>query len=170
MSLPEARDPGGPYRVCLVCLGNICRSPMAEQVLRAELGRAGLGGAVWLDSAGTGDWHIGSGMDRRAASTLRIHGFDTDHVARQFDRRWFSERDLILAMDADNRDDLLGGAAESERHRIRMFLPFAPGQGPHAEVPDPYYGGDDGFTAVLNMIESASKGLVGELAHHLKHG
>ncbi|QVQ54120.1 low molecular weight phosphotyrosine protein phosphatase [Spiractinospora alimapuensis] len=168
MSLPEPRDPAQPYRVCLVCLGNICRSPMAEQVVRTELERAGLDGAVRVDSAGTGSWHIGSPMDDRAASTLRIHGYLTDHVARRFDPEWFADRDLVLAMDADNQADLVRVAPAGDRDRIRLFLSFAADGGPHAEVPDPYYGGDDGFTTVLNMIEGASKGLVSEIAQTLR--
>ncbi|WP_344976466.1 low molecular weight protein-tyrosine-phosphatase [Salinactinospora qingdaonensis] len=166
MSVPEPRDPLGPYRICLVCLGNICRSPMAEQVLRTDLERAGLGEAVVLDSAGTGNWHIGSGMDERAAATLRVHGYPTEHVARVFQPAWFAERDLVLAMDTDNLADLsrLAPDEEAARTRLRLFRSFAPGTGLHPEVPDPYYGGDDGFTTVLTMIESASKGLTGELA------
>lgn len=169
MSLPQPRDPGEPYRICLVCLGNICRSPMAEQVLRTELERAGLDAAVRVDSAGTGSWHIGAGMDRRAASTLRIHGYPTDHVARQFDRAWFAHRDLLLALDTDNQADLVRVAPDRQtaEERVRLFLSFAPGGGPRAEVPDPYYGGEDGFTTVLNMIEAASKGLAGELTQLL---
>ncbi|MFC7329974.1 low molecular weight protein-tyrosine-phosphatase [Marinactinospora rubrisoli] len=166
MSLPEPLDPAGPYRVCLVCLGNICRSPMAEKVLLADLERAGLDGAVRVDSAGTGSWHIGADMDPRAATTLRVHGYTVDHVARRFDPAWFGTRDLVLAMDTDNLADLRALAPDpvTAGERIRLFRSFAPGAGPNPEVPDPYYGGDDGFGAVLNMIETAAKGLTGELA------
>lgn len=168
MTLPVPRDPALPYRVCLVCLGNICRSPMAEQVLRIELHRAGLDDLVQVDSAGTGSWHVGSPMDDRAASTLMIHGYLTDHVARQFDPAWFADRDLFLVMDSDNLAELLRQAPEGDRERIGLFMSFAADGGPHTEVPDPYYGGDDGFTTVLNMIEGASKGLVEELAQTLR--
>lgn len=165
MSLPEPRDSSGPYRICVVCLGNICRSPMAEKILITDLARAGLTDRVEVDSAGTGDWHIGADMDPRAASTLRKYGYPTGHVARQFSPSWFAERDLVLAMDTDNLDDLVRLAPDAEsRERIRLFRSFAPGAGPNPEVPDPYYGGDDGFVAVLTMIEAASKGLTGELA------
>ncbi|GAA3753397.1 low molecular weight protein-tyrosine-phosphatase [Spinactinospora alkalitolerans] len=153
----------------MVCLGNICRSPMAEKVLLADLEHAGLADSVRVDSAGTGDWHIGSDMDTRAASVLRVHGYTTDHVARRFDAVWFAERDLILAMDTDNFADLrrlveavTADPAQAEE-RVRLFRSFAPGAGPNPEVPDPYYGGDDGFTTVLNMVEAASKGLTDEL-------
>ncbi|HLU96457.1 MAG TPA: low molecular weight protein-tyrosine-phosphatase [Thermobifida alba] len=165
MSLPEPRNPSGPYRICVVCLGNICRSPMAEKILITDLARAGLADLVQVDSAGTGDWHVGADMDRRAASTLRKYGYPTGHVARQFSPAWFAERDLVLAMDTDNLADLVRLAPDGETEaRIRLFRSFAPGAGPNPEVPDPYYGGDDGFITVLTMIEAASKGLVGELA------
>ncbi|MDA8370848.1 MAG: low molecular weight phosphotyrosine protein phosphatase [Nocardiopsaceae bacterium] len=165
MSLPEPRDPAGPYRISLVCLGNICRSPMAEKVLTAEIERAGLADAVKVDSSGTGDWHIGSEMDRRAAATLRVHGYPTHHVARRFAPEWFAGRDLILAMDLDNLGELRRIAPEESEanDRIRLFRSFVPDSGPNPEVPDPYYGGDDGFVAVLSMVEAAAKGLTGEL-------
>ncbi|MBB6173137.1 protein-tyrosine phosphatase [Nocardiopsis mwathae] len=165
MSLPEPRDPAGPYRIAIVCLGNICRSPMAEKVVTADLERAGIGDLVEVDSSGTGSWHIGSPMDARAASTLRVHGYLTDHVARKFDPDWFAERDLILVMDLDNLDDVLRLAPDRAEaaERVMLFRSFAPGGGPNPEVPDPYYGGDDGFSTVLSMVEAAAKGLTGEL-------
>ncbi|MEU3019650.1 low molecular weight protein-tyrosine-phosphatase [Nocardiopsis sp. NPDC007018] len=174
MSLPEPRDPSGPYRVSVVCLGNICRSPMAEKVLSADLERAGLHDLVRVDSSGTGHWHIGDGMDTRAATTLRVHGYLTTHTARQFDPADLGTRDLVLAMDLDNLDELSGAVAEHgaelgfDPARLRLFRSFAPGVGPNPEVPDPYYGGDDGFTAVLSMVESAAKGLTSELATRLR--
>src|ERR1700749_3283029 len=92
-ALPPPRDPGAPYTVCLVCLGNICRSPMAEVVLRAELGEAGLDGAVTVDRAGTGDWHMGHPMYRRAQAKLTARGYDgSAHLARQIDVPWLPER------------------------------------------------------------------------------
>src|ERR1035441_7496116 len=101
--LPSPRDPLGSYRVCLVCLGNICRSPMAEVVLTDELARAGLAGQVQVDSAGTGDWHIGGPMDAGAAAELARRGYDgSAHRARLFDPAWFPGRDLVLAMDRRN--------------------------------------------------------------------
>ena len=174
MRLPKQRDPAGPYRISLVCLGNICRSPMAEKVVRAELERAGLGDLVEVDSSGTGDWHVGGDMDPRAASTLRVHGYPTHHTARQFDPNDLGDRDLILVMDLDNFDVLRRAVDEhGERHefdisRLRLYSSFAPGSGNNPEVPDPYYGGDDGFTAVLNMVETAAKGLTGELVQRLR--
>lgn len=165
MSLPEPRGDAGTYRIALVCLGNICRSPMAEKVLTADLERAGLAGRVAVDSFGTGGWHIGSGMDDRAAATLRVHGYPTDHEARRFDPALFHRRDLLLAMDGDNLAELHALAPDGEaRARTALFRSFAPGAGPNPEIPDPYYGGEDGFTAVLTMVEAAAKGLAEECA------
>src|SRR5215469_7061664 len=99
--LPPPRDASGPYRVCFVCLGNICRSPMAEVVARAQLAEAGLAGRVVVDSAGTGDWHVGARMHQGASGQLAKRGFDgSAHRARQFHGSWLAERDLVLAMDA----------------------------------------------------------------------
>lgn len=174
MSLPEPRDPAGPYRISVVCLGNICRSPMAEKVLIADLERAGLSELVEVDSYGTGDWHVGGGMDPRAAATLRVHGYLSHHTARQFAHEVLATRDLVLAMDLDNFDELRrvvdehGERLGFDMSRLLLFRSFAPGTGANPEVPDPYYGGDDGFTAVLNMVEAAAKGLTGELVARLR--
>ena len=97
VTAPAPRRPFGKYRVGLVCLGNICRSPMAEVVLRAELERAGLSGRVEVDSAGTGDWHVGDPMDRGARAELSRRGYDgAGHRARQFDPSWFDRYDLLV--------------------------------------------------------------------------
>lgn len=146
-------------------MGNICRSPMAEAVLRAELEDAGLGGAVVVDSAGTGGWHEGEPMDARARSALAERGYDgTRHRARQFDPAWFAERDLVLAMDDANLADLLELAPDAETAgRIRLFRSFDPAAGDGATVSDPYFGGDDGFAHVLDLVESASKALAATL-------
>jgi protein-tyrosine phosphatase len=161
-TLPPPRDPAGPYRICLVCLGNICRSPMAETVLRAELDRAGLGGRVQVDSAGTGDWHVGNPMDRRARAELAARGYDgAAHRARQFRPQWLAGRDLVLAMDAENLDDLrrMGAAPD----RLAMLRSFDPAAGQDAEVPDPYYGNGGSFGLVLDQVEAAARGLAGAL-------
>jgi low molecular weight protein-tyrosine phosphatase len=107
MSLPPPRHPEGPYRVCFVCLGNICRSPVAEVVARAQLAEAGLDGTVIVDSAGTGDWHIGDQMDSGARAELARGGYDGEaHRARQYERSWLANRDLVLAMDHSNLKNL----------------------------------------------------------------
>jgi protein-tyrosine phosphatase len=161
-TLPPPRDPAGPYRICLVCLGNICRSPMAEAVLRAGLDRAGLGGAVAVDSAGTGDWHIGNRMDSRARAELASRGYDgSPHRARQVAPSWLAGRDLVLAMDGQNLADLraMAGDDPAGRDRIRLLRSFDQRSGPDAEVPDPYYGEGASFGMVLDLIEAAAGGL-----------
>ncbi|MEQ6903820.1 low molecular weight protein-tyrosine-phosphatase [Nocardioides sp. YIM 152588] len=161
MDVPVPRAPGG-YRVALVCLGNICRSPMADVVLSARVADAGLGDAVTVVSAGTGDWHVGETMDRRAAALLTSEGYDpTAHRAQQVATTWFDTFDLLLAMDEANLADLYELDREGEATsdgRVRLFRDFDP-EGP-GEVPDPYYGGDAGFTSVLAMAERTSERLV----------
>ncbi|MEI7055005.1 low molecular weight protein-tyrosine-phosphatase [Nocardioides sp. CCNWLW239] len=142
-------------KIAVVCLGNICRSPMAEVVLRDRLDSAGLDD-VELVSAGTGGWHAGEKMDRRAAATLREASYDPErHRARQWPVGDPETYDLVLAMDADNLADLAGQAPES---RLRMFRDFDP-EGP-GDVPDPYYGGAEGFREVLAMVERTSDAIV----------
>ena len=165
-ALPPARDRGGSYRVAIVCLGNICRSPMADVVLTEKLAAAGLG-AVEVVSAGTGGWHVGDPMDRRAAALLTAHGYDASaHEVRKFESAWFDDCDLVLAMDGDNYTDL--GALRRhglETERLMMFRDFDPrSAGEHdRDVPDPFYGGNEGFTDVLAMVERTSTVLVAAL-------
>ena len=171
--LPSPREPGAPYRICLVCLGNICRSPMAETVLRAELAAAGLDGAVVVDSAGTGDWHVGDAMDPGARAALARRGLDgSDHRARQFQPSWLARRDLILAMDARNLADLQRMARHPSRQgddRIRLFgevggLTEAGG----GDIPDPWGGGADEFGYVLDLLSAAAPVIAGQLARLLE--
>jgi protein-tyrosine phosphatase len=154
-------DDRTPYRVALVCLGNICRSPMAAVVLEDRLERAGLADDVDVVSAGTGGWHVGGPMDERAAEVLTERGYDaTRHRASQFDAGWFESCDLILVMDAQNQRDVTAIGSGSQ---VRMFRDFDPaGRG---DVPDPYFGGDDGFAEVLSMVERTADALVAELRH-----
>jgi protein-tyrosine phosphatase len=162
LPLPPPRDPSQPYRICCVCLGNICRSPMADAVLRAQIAKAGLCQRVIVDSAGTGDWHVGDRMHSNSSSQLKRNGYDGEtHRARQFDRSWLPERDLVIAMDATNLRDLRALADGDEDHRIRMFGEIGGLGG--AEVPDPYYGGDAEFASVLAMLESGMAHLVARL-------
>jgi protein-tyrosine phosphatase len=158
--LPPPRRPGH-YAIALVCLGNICRSPMAHVVLESRLAAAGLGDRVVVHSSGTGDWHVGRPMDDRAAATLTRGGYDASHHrARQYDDAWPAAHDLVLAMDETNLDDL-GGRTE----RVGLFRDLDPA-GP-GEVPDPYYGGADGFDQVLDMIERTADALVAAVANAL---
>lgn len=154
---PEPRRPG-TYRVVLVCLGNICRSPMAHVVLEERLADAGLADRVEVTSSGTGGWHVGDPMDRRAAATLTAAGYDaTRHRALQWAHTDADDADLVLAMDHQNLADL-GGPGE----RVRLFRDFDPVE-PGGDVPDPYYGGDSGFEEVLAMVERTAAALVAEL-------
>jgi protein-tyrosine phosphatase len=169
--LPKPRYPDRPYQVAVVCLGNICRSPMANVVLRDALDRSGFGDRAVVDSAGTGDWHLGHPMDRRAAAVLATAGYDgSAHRAPQFPAEWYDRYDLILAMDENNFRDISAMAPDEEtaRERVRMFREFDPRSGfGDVEVPDPYYGGDDGFALVLHIVERTSEGLAEALARHL---
>ncbi|WP_326829972.1 low molecular weight phosphotyrosine protein phosphatase [Streptosporangium sp. NBC_01810] len=155
------------YRICLVCMGNICRSPMAEVVLRKILDDHGLGDRVTVDSAGTGDWHRGSPMDARAAEILADHGYDgSRHRARQFLRDWYGQVDLVLAMDTDNLRALRRLAPDGAD--VRLFRSFDPAAPEGSEVPDPYYGEQEGFAEVLEMVEAASEGLAKYLVATLR--
>lgn len=164
--LPPPREPGPPYRVCLVCLGNYCRSPMAETVLRGALEQAGLDQAVGVDSAGTGNWHVRQPMSRMAADALARRGYDgSAHRGRQLTPAWLAERDLFLAMDAENLADLRRMAGPADRDRIRLFgeVGGLSGGAHGGEIPDPY-GGDAGeFDYVLGLITTAAPVIVGRL-------
>ncbi|MEV4107211.1 low molecular weight protein-tyrosine-phosphatase [Nonomuraea sp. NPDC049695] len=154
------------YRVCLVCMGNICRSPMAEVVLRQTLADRGLGDRVTVESAGTGGWHAGDPMDERALAILEQHGYDgAAHRARQFTRDWFDRYDLVLAMDRDNLANLRRIAPSGVE--VQLFRAFDPAAEEGAEVPDPYYGGREGFEEVLALVESASEGVAKHIADEI---
>ena len=162
--LPPPRSPGS-YRIALVCLGNICRSPMAHVVLEQRLHDAGLDDRVEVASSGTGGWHVGNPMDPRAAATLAAADYDpTRHRARQYDASWPDAYDLVLVMDASNLADV-GGRTE----RVGLFRDFDPAE-PGGEVPDPYYGGDQGFEEVLTMVERTSTAVVAALPDVLGDG
>ena len=167
---PRRRGGATPYRVAVVCLGNICRSPIAETVLSEHVARAGLADRVEVVSAGTGDWHVGEPMDRRAATVLAGHGYDgSAHRARQFAPDWYADCDLVLAMDAANHADLRRLAPPGEAERVLMFRDFDPrADDGDRDVPDPYYGGDDGFAAVLATVERTAAALVSALRRELE--
>ena len=161
------------YRITTVCLGNICRSPMAEAVIRARVDDAGLGMLVRVDSAGTDGWHIGEDADPRALQTLRSAGYDLAHSGRQITTEWFLEPgspDLLLTMDSSNYATVIALAPdEAARDRVRMMRSFDPALAglaagdPRLDVPDPWYGDHDGFGEVLAMLEAAADGLVTDL-------
>ncbi|NED21072.1 low molecular weight phosphotyrosine protein phosphatase [Streptomyces sp. SID9913] len=149
------------YRVCFVCTGNICRSPIAESVFRARVAEAGLDGLVEVDSAGTGGWHEGDGADPRAVTVLRENGYGTAHAARQFDPSWFGRLDLVVALDSGHLWALRRLApTERDAAKVRLLRSYDPAAADDLDVPDPYYGDDDGFEACLAMVEAASTGLL----------
>lgn len=150
-------------KILLICMGNICRSPTAEGVFRAIARAEAPDLALEIDSAGTHDYHVGEPPDRRAIAHARRRGIDlTPLRARQLEAADFERFDLILAMDDRNVADALDVAPAARRERLRLFLDFAPDAGTR-EVPDPYYGGPDGFERVLDLVEQASRGLLAEL-------
>jgi protein-tyrosine phosphatase len=166
-ALPKPRDPHRPYRICVVCLGNICRSPMAEVILRDKLAAAGLARKVEVDSAGTGDWHLGEAMDPGARAELSRRGYDgSGHEARQIQPSWLADYDLILAMDCANLASLQRMAAgDSEvADRIRLMRSFDPAAAGQSEVPDPYNGGPEEYAQVFDLVEPAARGLASQLA------
>ena len=148
-------------RVLFVCMGNICRSPVAEGVFRRMLEGAGLTGKVFVDSAGTHSYHIGAPPDMRSQATAQRRGVDLRSLrARRVTVTDFAKFDYILAMDRDNFENLLALCQDTElQHRIQLFLDFAPDL-PEREVPDPYYGGPTGFDRVMDLIEVAAQGLL----------
>ena len=149
------------HRVLFVCLGNICRSPMAEGIFRRHVEAAGLSHAFHIDSAGTGRWHAGEPPDPRAQSCLLGRGVDISGLrARQFTAKDFDQFDHILVMDSTNLNDVLYHArTDADRARVRKFLSFGKGD-PDSDVPDPYFGGGDGFERVFDMLDEAARGLL----------
>ncbi|MFD6970648.1 low molecular weight protein-tyrosine-phosphatase [Streptomyces sp. NPDC059979] len=150
------------YRVCFVCTGNICRSPMAESVFRAHVAQAGLDTVVEVDSAGTGGWHEGDGADPRTVSVLEGAGYEQDHRARQFRSSWFARLDLVIALDAGHLRDLRALApTPQDAAKVRLLRTYDPAAtAAETDVPDPYYGSLDGFEECLELVEAASPGLL----------
>ncbi|ANY08628.1 low molecular weight protein-tyrosine-phosphatase [Pseudonocardia sp. HH130630-07] len=143
--------------VVFVCTGNICRSPIAEKMLAAEVESRGLADRVRVTSAGTGHWHVGQPMDDRAAGILAEHGYPTAHSARQVDSEILAA-DLLVALDAGHLRSLQRSVPDPKR--VRLLRSFDPASPDGAEVPDPYYSGPDGFAEVHRMLAAALPGLV----------
>jgi protein-tyrosine phosphatase len=147
-------------------MGNICRSPTAEGVFRRLVRDEGLGEDIEIDSAGTGDWHVGEPPDSRSAEAALRRGIDLEGSARQFARADFERFDLILAMDERNRDALLELAPDDDaRAKVRLFREFDPASngGGDLDVPDPYFGGEQGFEHVLDLVDAAARGLLDDI-------
>ena len=146
--------------VLFVCMGNICRSPTAESVFRSRVERAGLADRLLIESAGIGDWHVGQPPDDRAIMHGRRRGYDLSCLrARQVAREDFDRFDWILAMDMRNLRDLKALCPPTYAGRLGLFLDLVPNLGLR-EVPDPYFGGADGFEKVLELTERASQALL----------
>jgi protein-tyrosine phosphatase len=153
-------------RILFVCMGNICRSPTAEGVMRRLIEDAGLAGRVEVESAGTGGWHVGEPPDERATLAARRRGVRLEGAARQIRPDDFREFDLLIAMDRANLRELLAIAPDEDgAEKVRLLREFDPASAgaPDLDVPDPYYGGDRGFETVLDMVEAACRGLLDEL-------
>jgi protein-tyrosine phosphatase len=150
-------------RILFVCLGNICRSPMAEGIFIHLARERGREGRYRIDSAGTGNWHVGEPPDRRAIAAAGKHGVPLPSVCRQVRRSDFEEFDLIVAMDRNNRRDLEALAPPPLRHKIRLMRDYEPAQDRGTDVPDPYYGGPFEFDAVFAMLRRCCERLLDEL-------
>lgn len=149
--------------ICFVCLGNICRSPTAEGVMRHQVAAAGLDGAIEIDSAGTGDWHVGEAPDARAQQAARARGYDLSALrARQIGDSDFERFDLVLAMDGANLAALRKRCPPQYRGKVRLLMEFA-GDGSAGDIADPYFGGARGFEQVLDQCEAACRGLLDSL-------
>jgi protein-tyrosine phosphatase len=151
------------HRVLFICLGNICRSPMAEGVFRRVVEAEGLADRFEIDSAGLGDWHIGQEPDARAQAAAKSRGIDiSGQCARQVALDDFARFDLLLVMDRSNYAELKRRAPANRRAKIQHFLDFAPHAGTK-DVPDPFFGGAEGFDHALDLIEAAANGLLASL-------
>ena len=151
-----------PLRVLFVCLGNICRSPLAEVVVKSVAKEEGLDHLFHFESAGTGSWHVGNGADHRSAATALQHGLSLeDHIAQRITAKGINNWDLFVAMDRDNRSNLIAMGAESDK--VLMMRSFEESDSVK-DVPDPYYGGPHGFEDAYQMLRTNAKGLI----YHLK--
>ena len=159
--MPDPRK--DKIRVLMVCLGNICRSPTAEAMLRHHVHAAGLADRIEVDSAGTADYHVDSPPDRRAVAHGEQRGLRMQHLrGRQVERADFDRFDYVLAMDEDNLMNLKRIRPAGSRAQVALLMSFAPQAGAR-EVPDPYYGGADGFEQVLDLVDSACEGILANL-------
>ena len=151
-------------RICFVCLGNIVRSPLGENMFKHLAQQAGVLDQFEVDSAGTGSWHVGESPDRRMRRVAARNGLNYEGSARQFQQSDFDKFDIIIAMDTDNRANLLRLARTPEQEmKVHLMREFDPQGSRAASVPDPYYGGIDGFEEVFGIVERSCQGLLDAL-------
>jgi protein-tyrosine phosphatase len=151
-------------KILMVCLGNICRSPLAHGILESKLA----GNNFYIDSAGTGAWHVGKAPDQRSVDVAKKHNIDiSKQRARQFTKRDFTDFDLIFVMDKSNYKDIVALASHADEvAKVKLLLDYNASS--NIEVPDPYYGGDDGFETVFQMIDAACTNLSNHFLTHIK--
>jgi protein-tyrosine phosphatase len=155
-------------RICFVCTGNICRSPTAEGVMRRLVEGRGLADRIRIESAGTGSWHVGDHADPRSRRAAETRGYALDRRAQQFTRRFFERFDYVLVADSDNHEHLSRLAADAAAlAKIHLLRDFDPASPRGSDVPDPYYGGPEGFELVLDICEASCRGLLEHLALEL---
>lgn len=159
----------GRVGVLFVCLGNICRSPLAKVVFADHVRKAGMESGLKIDSCGTGGWHAGEGADPRSVKVAAERGLQLEHVARMLHHTDFDTYRYLIAMDRSNRTNMVNMGAPRERvHLIRSFDPAMAGRPERElEVPDPYYGGEDGFAKVYTMLDTACAGLLDAIRQEL---
>lgn len=172
MSFARSFDETALFRVCFVCTGNICRSPMAETVFKSLVKKAGLENRVAVISAGTGDWHVGEPSDERTLAALEARGYNgSGHRGRQFDPAWFDTLDLVVVFDRSQERILRTWAVtEQDRAKIQLLLTFDSDQAPMVDVPDPYYSDAALFDRVLAMIEKACGALFRQITPGIRQG
>jgi len=165
MSFERIFDESALFRLCFVCTGNICRSPMAEVVMTDLIKKAGLEGRVAVMSAGTGDWHVGERSDERTLDTLAARGYDgAQHRAKQFNPDWFNELDLVVVFDHSQERILKAWASnDHDRSKVQLLLSFDKDQSSQLDVPDPYYSDAAFFDQVLAMIKHATSALFDQI-------
>jgi protein-tyrosine phosphatase len=165
MSFERIFDESALFRLCFVCTGNICRSPMAEVVFTDLIKKSGLEGRIGVMSAGTGDWHVGERSDERTIEALASRGYDgAQHRAKQFDPNWFNELDLVVVFDHSQERILKAWASnDHDRSKVQLLLTFDKDQSSQLDVPDPYYSDSAFFNQVLAMIEHASSALFNQI-------
>ena len=172
MNFQRSFDPTVKFRVCFVCTGNICRSPMAETVLKQLAARSGLSERVTITSAGTGDWHVGEPADERTLAALIARGYNgSGHRGRQFDPAWFDNLDLIIVFDRSQERTLRAWAStDLNRSKVQLLLSFDSDQAPLNDVPDPYYSDTALFDQVLSMIEKSCAALFRQITPGIRQG